>query len=268
MTHTDVFNQLWQDYTNQNPSTQKIFDIFTNQGEIIKNDHIAFRTFNDPRLDISVLAKIFQETGYVERGEYIFEEKHLFAKHFEHSTDLQAPRVFISQLILEDFSPFLKNTITEGLNSIPENIYSSDNLIFTGSIFKNPSYIIYQKLLEESEYAAWVYAFGLRANHFTISVNSLIKFNTLEKVNTFVKENGFRLNAAGGEIKGNKEELLRQSSTMADHVRINFQEGIYEIPSCYYEFAERYHDKNGILYSGFIAKSADKIFESTNFYKK
>lgn len=268
MTHSDVFNRLWQDYTYQNPSTQKIFDIFTKQGEVIQNDHIAFRTFNDPRLDISVLARIFQKTGYVEKGSYIFEEKHLFAKHYEHSTDKYAPRVFISQLILEDFSPFLRKTITDGLNSIPFSIYSSDNLIFTGCIFNNPSYITYQKLLEESEYAAWVYAFGLRANHFTISVNSLSKFNTLEKVNAFVKENGFRLNAAGGEIKGTKEELLRQSSTLADHVRIDFIEGSYDIPSCYYEFAERHPDKNGNLYSGFIAKSADKIFESTNFYKK
>jgi len=43
---------------------------------------------------------------------------------------------------------------------------------------------------------------------------------------------------------------------------------VHEIPSCYYEFARRYEDKNGELYGGFIAKSADKIFESTDFYKK
>ncbi len=28
------------------------------------------------------------------------------------------------------------------------------------------------------------------------------------------------------------------------------------------------NDHDGSLYSGFIAKTADKIFESTNFYKK
>jgi hypothetical protein len=52
---------------------------------------------------------------------------------------------------------------------------------------------------------------------------------------------------------------------MSDMVKVEFTEGIYEIPSCYYEFAQRYPDTNGELYSGFIAKSADKIFESTNY---
>jgi hypothetical protein len=51
-------------------------------------------------------------------------------------------------------------------------------------------------------------------------------------------------------------------------VRFLFTEGEFDIPGCYYEFARRYPDADGKLYSGFIAKSADKIFESTNFYKK
>jgi len=95
----------------------------------------------------------------------------------------------------------------------------------------------------------------------------LKKFNTIEKVNELIKTEGFKLNSSGGEIKGTKAELLQQSSTMADSVKINFLEGQYEIPSCYYEFAQRFTDKDGKLYSGFIAKSADKIFESTNFKK-
>lgn len=73
---------------------------------------------------------------------------------------------------------------------------------------------------------------------------------------------------AGGEIKGTPKELLEQSSIKAGIVKIDFSEGAFEIPGCYYEFARRYPDENGSIYSGFIAKSADKIFESTNFYKK
>jgi len=75
------------------------------------------------------------------------------------------------------------------------------------------------------------------------------------------------MNTSGGEIKGTPEQLLRQSSTLADKVAISFKEGSYEIPACYYEFAQRYKDKSGKLYSGFIAKSADKIFESTDYRK-
>jgi hypothetical protein len=83
-----------------------------------------------------------------------------------------------------------------------------------------------------------------------------------------LKKNGYLLNSSGGEVKGTPEELLQQSSTMADIVKIKFIEGVFEVPSCYYEFAQRFPDSNGNLYSGFIAKSADKIFESTNFYQK
>lgn len=51
---------------------------------------------------------------------------------------------------------------------------------------------------------------------------------------------------------------------MAGKVKIDFLEGSYEIPSCYYEFAVRYPDNSGKLFNGFIAENADKIFESTN----
>jgi len=45
---------------------------------------------------------------------------------------------------------------------------------------------------------------------------------------------------------------------------VQFTDGKKEIPSCYFEFAKRYLLDSGELYQGFIAKSADKIFESTN----
>ncbi len=268
MTYKNIFEKLWISYTEQNPSAGAIHKLFTSAGEVIKNDHIAFRTINDPRINITVLSKIFLKNGYVEKGEYIFKEKHLFAKHFEHTTDQDAPRVFISELILQDFSEFLQTTLNKSINAGPAEIYSSEDLIFSGSIFPKPSLDVYNKLRDESEYAAWLYVFGFRANHFTININALKKYDSIEKVNEFIKANGFPLNTSGGEIKGTKEELLRQSSTLADRVKIGFQEGEYEIPACYYEFAQRYKDKDGKLYSGFIAKSADKIFESTNFYKK
>jgi hypothetical protein len=127
---------------------------------------------------------------------------------------------------------------------------------------------VYETLRKESEYAAWVYVYGFRANHFTVSINGLKKYDTIQKVNQFLKDSGFIINSSGGEVKGTPEELLEQSSIMAGILPVKFKEGTFEIPSCYYEFAMRYPDADGKLYSGFIAKSADKIFESTDFYKK
>ena len=72
------------------------------------------------------------------------------------------------------------------------------------------------------------------------------------------------MNTSGGEIKGSPEQLLEQSSILADKISVEFVETTKEITSCYYEFAFRYSQTNGELYSGFIAESADKIFESTN----
>ena len=263
-----IFDKLWTDYTELNPSTQKIFDLFTQEGENVENDHIAFRTYNDPRININVLSKVFLQAGYVEKGQYQFEEKKLFAKHFELENDLHAPRVFISELKLEEFSESLQNTVKKIINSIPEEELKSDDLIFSGRLWETVSYETYNKLREESEYAAWLYVYGFRANHFTVSINSLKKYDSIQKVNQFLKNNGFLMNDSGGEIKGTPEELLEQSSIKSEKTSMGFSDGIYEIPGCYYEFARRYADKDGKLYSGFIAKSADKIFESTNFYKK
>ncbi|MEI6576346.1 MAG: DUF1338 domain-containing protein [Bacteroidota bacterium] len=264
----EIFERLWSDYTKQNPHALKVWQLFTDDGEAVVNDHIAFRTFDDPRVDVDVLAKPFLESGYEFCGSYEFKDKRLFAKHFEHKTMKDVPRVFISQLISKDFSPFLQKAITSCIDAIPESHLNSDELIFSGNLWGKPSYEIYERLRAESEYAAWVYVWGYCANHFTVSVNNLHHFNSLEKVNDFLKQHGFALNDSGGEIKGTPEELLEQSSTKSGIVSIDFTEGSYEIPSAYYEFARRYADQNGQLYSGFIAKSADKIFESTDFYKK
>ncbi|MHC1707200.1 MAG: DUF1338 domain-containing protein [Bacteroidales bacterium] len=259
-----LFNRLWVDYTEQNPHARQVFDAFVSHGENVVNDHIAFRTFDDPRISVDILAKPFLAAGYEFIGEYIFEDKHLFAKHFEHKTQADAPRVFISQLLTKDFSPELQNIVADLVNQIPADLLLSNELIFSGRQWKSLSYAVYNKLKLESEYAAWLYVWGFCANHFTVSVNHLKKLDSLEKVNQFLKDKGFQLNDSGGEIKGTPAELLEQSSTKAGKQLIHFSEGDYEIPACYYEFARRYPDENGRLYSGFIAKSADKIFESTD----
>jgi hypothetical protein len=36
-----VFDRLWTDYSNQNPSVRLIHDLFIHEGEEVVNDHIA-----------------------------------------------------------------------------------------------------------------------------------------------------------------------------------------------------------------------------------
>jgi hypothetical protein len=268
MEYQHLLNKLWQNYSEQNHSANKISELFANEGETIVNDHIAFRTFNDKRINIEVIANIFENVGYKPIEEYSFETKKLRAIHYENPNIKDAPKVFISELILEKCSAALQKTVNYIINQIPVNEFKSRELLFNGNLWGKPTFKIYDEIRKESEYAAWLYVYGFRVNHFTVSVNSLIKYSTLEKVNQFIKNNGFILNSSGGEIKGTPEMLLQQSSTMADLLTIEFTDGNFEIPACYYEFARRFKDKNGVLYNGFHAQSADKIFESTNFYKK
>jgi len=264
MTYQAIFDRLWVDYTKQNPAVEKIYNLFLNEGEEVVNDHIAFRTFQDSRINIDVLAKPFLKAGYVQKDEYHFDEKKLRAVHFEHATDELAPRVFISELKYKEFSEDFQAIIEKTIDKIPSDKLESAELIYSGVLWGSISHEVYEKLRQESEYAAWLYAFGFRANHFTISVNHLKKYTEIASVNELLKNNGFRINDSGGEIKGSPAVFLEQSSIKSAYVNVGFREGVIETPGCYYEFAKRYEDATGRFYSGFIADSANKVFESTD----
>lgn len=259
----ELFEHLWQNYLTVTPSAVKIHQLLgSTQNDDIINDHIALRTFNLPKVGLDKLAAHFEAVGYKECGEYHFEAKRLYAKHFEHS-DPNQPKVFISELLVEKFSPKLQQVIADLVDKIDESAVTADNFLYSGRHWEVDS-STYDQLLEESEYAAWTAAWGYRANHFTVNVNALKGFETLESVNKKLKEAGFLLNTSGGEIKGSKEVLLEQSATLADEATVTFSDGDRNVPSCFYEFARRYAKADGELYTGFVAASADKIFESTN----
>lgn len=257
-----LLDKMWADYIGINPMALKIHDLLVQEGEKIVNDHIALRTFNHPRVTIDVLAKPFLDSGYIYRGDYQFIEKKLYAKHFEHP-DHTLPKIFISELKLQDFSPALRQTVDELIKSIPAGREFDFDFTSTGrpwSISKKT----YEGLLKESDYAAWVGAYGYRPNHFTVFINELKKFSDILVLNDYLKSHGFKLNASGGEVKGTKEVCLEQSSTLANNHEVQFSDGKMTVPACYYEFAKRYPMADGKLYQGFVAASADKIFESTN----
>ncbi len=186
----------------------------------------------------------------------------MYAKHFEHP-DNTLPKVFISELLVEKLSLPAQQIINRIVAIVDTSKVESQSFLYSGTHWQ-VSYEEYQTLLKESEYAAWLSAWGYRANHFTVSINHLEDFDCIIELNQAVKNGGFSLNAAGGEIKGDADVLLEQSSTMADKVSVKFSDQVAKIPSCFYEFAKRYPKRCGNLYNDFVAASADKIFESTN----
>ncbi|MCC2680002.1 MAG: hypothetical protein K0R29_2578 [Pseudobdellovibrio sp.] len=259
---TNFMERMWADYIKMTPQALQIYNLLQQNGETIINDHIALRTFNHPRLGIKSLAQHFTKYGYKESGEYFFVEKKLYAKHYQHENK-EYPKIFISELELQKVSPLIQEIVSNCVNQISDAAIQDENFVFSGRHWIC-QHSVYEKLAKESEYASWVYAYGFRPNHFTVNINVLKNFSDILKLNNFLKQQGTKLNASGGEVKGTPQELLEQSSTMAAEIPVQFADGIYNIPGCYYEFAKRYPMTNGELYQGFIAKSADKIFESTN----
>ncbi|MBL4823525.1 MAG: DUF1338 domain-containing protein [Colwellia sp.] len=258
---TALFDKIWQQYLTVTPSADKIHQLLGNGNDVI-NDHVAYRTFNIAKVNLDKLAQHLLLIGYTECGQYNFAAKKLTAKHFEHSNSTM-PKVFISELRVEEFPKEIQKIIHALVDQLPDNISEQADFLYSGRPWKISS-TDYKILLKASEYAAWLAAWGYRANHFTVSINHLDSFDCIIAVNNSLKKAGYTLNSIGGEIKGDKTVKLEQSSTLADKAQVAFSDISLEIPSCFYEFAKRYPLADGELYTGFVAASADKIFASTN----
>ena len=257
------YEQAWKRYVKVSPDAPIIHQLLEKRGEKIINDHVALRTFNLPGIDRKTLGNVFTKYGYMKSPETLqFSEKKLVADYYLHPNPLQ-PRVFISELIVEQMPNKMRRWIYD-LTKDTRAELSAKQLCL--SLFLHPSwnavkYRDYQEFYPISEYASWTAAFGLQINHFTVSHHYLKSFNTLEGLNSLIKKNGIELNQEGGEIKGDLNSPLRQSSTISKLIPHYFADGI---PGCYYEFANRSKiQKYHIFYEGFIAKNADNIFLST-----
>jgi hypothetical protein len=258
----NLLNLMWDDYRRLNPQAGRIHALLELRGEKVINDHIALRTFADSRVNIDRMSEPFVSGGYREAGRYDFPEKKLTARHYEHKDPL-LPKVFISELRLHEISGRAQQLIKGLLDQLPGSVRTEESWPMIGRPWKI-STADYEFLAGESEYAGWMGAWGFRANHFTVLVNALKTIGSLEELNNLLVTHGFSLNASGGKIKGTPGQLLEQSSTLAEKVRVEFVDGVREIPGCYYEFARRYPAADGALFQGFVPQSANKIFESTD----
>jgi hypothetical protein len=278
----NVLSGLMNRYRERVPDVQSIIDKMVEKGLIkslddIQNDHIAFRTMGVDNLGISSLEKIFLHLGYEKKDFYDFSVKKLTAYWYA-PPQPKYPRIFISQLMVDQLSANTADIIRSYTNEVNEDPVEAINLddaeqidnFLHKSLWRLPSWEDYETLSKESEYAAWVIYNKYYLNHFTISVHNLPEgFNTIKQFNNFLEENDFKLNDSGGKIKISKDQLLLQSSTVAEMIDAEFSsiEGIKtvkKIPGSYVEFAERRPlDNDNERREGFEADNADRIFEST-----
>ena len=263
MTIQELLSALWTDYVASTPQAERIHDLLLARGERIFNDHVALRTYDAPGLGIAELARPFEALGWVVAADrYRFDDKHLRARYWKHP-DPALPKVFISELCVGELSARAQELIAALVAQLPAQFSDRADLPWAGRPWQI-SHADYQTLLAESEYAAWVAAFGFRVNHFTVDVGRLSTFPDLAALNAYLVEHGFTHTESGGAIKGGPAERLEQSATRADSIEVAFADAQVKIPSCYYEFARRYALPSGELFQGFVPASADKIFESTD----
>jgi hypothetical protein len=287
-TMTQILDALFAIYAERVPDVRKITAAMVRKGMVasqseIINDHIAFRTMGVPNLGIASFEKIFLAHGYQRMEFYHFEAKKLDAYWYAPPTS-DLPRVFISELKVDQLSEQTQKIIrsyTDTVTADPVDHLNVNDATAVATYFQTPLWELpsledYEFLLAESEYAAWVIYNRYYLNHYTISVHDLPKpYNQLESFNSFLKEIGIQLNTSGGEIKTSGDQLLRQTSSVANTVHASFaNQESKVIAGSYVEFAERsplpeFADlpvaelRREHRREGFETANADRIFEST-----
>ncbi|GHD63251.1 DUF1338 domain-containing protein [Jeongeupia chitinilytica] len=264
MSNAAFFDALWADHVAIAPQSAAIHALFAADNPVVINDHVAFRTFDTGPLSLARLETRLFDLGYRRHAPYSFPDKHLSAWGYV-PADPDDPLVFLSELHVGALSSAAQALVTPIIDAIDPALASTPDVFLAGRVWPAISYGDYRMLAQESEYAGWLAALGLHANHFTVAVHRLHTPTTLEAVVQQVRTAGFAVNNAGGAIKGTPAELLEQAATLADRQPVSFAGGeTHVVPTCYYEFARRYPDIDGRLYQGFVAASANRIFESTD----
>lgn len=261
MDRATFFETLWADFAGIAPQAAAIRKRLEEHGEEVSNDHVAFRTFGLEPIGLERLEPLVLGLGYTPLDEYRFDDKHLRARAY---VCPGWPRVFSSELACEELSDWAQALIRSLVAQVPPGFVATPEVFRAGRPWAPLRFADYERLSNESEYAGWLAALGLRPNHFTVSINHLKKLRRVEDVLDFVEAAGYHINEAGGRVKGTPDVLLEQGATLADRVSVQFADGPRIIPTCYYEFALRHPDESGHLYEGFVPASADRIFESTH----
>jgi hypothetical protein len=260
VTIAELLDVLWRDYVAFTPQAGHIQQLLTQRGEMLCNDHIAFRTYGCPGIDIDAVARPFEALGWRPRDHYRIPDTHVRARYWQHH-DEALPKVLIGELVVEELSPEAQAVIGALVAQLPTGFGECSELPWAG----RPWHVAldqYRALLAESEHGAWVAAFGFRVHRFTVDIGSLSTFPDLEALGAFLAEHGEQLDERGGAIKGSRAERFEQSSTRPELVAVEFCDATVRIPSGCYQFARRYRLPSGELFHGFVPATADRSFEA------
>ena len=236
-----LLDGLWKDYIKRVHHARKYQELILERGGNVINDHIAFRSFKTeiPNQETGIIpfVKIFEAFQYQVKASYKFQKKKLNAIHLEHE-DKNLPKIFVSEILVDEFSNEFKDKIHANIASCKEilthDIHNMLNNIIHGNDLDEKKIKILLKELSRffsrpwaeprrddifkinsfSQYAAWLLLHGNSVNHFTAFINfqNVKELPDIETTLALLDANNVPLKL---EIEGVKGSKLRQSSTEA-----------------------------------------------------
>ncbi|MBW4677095.1 MAG: DUF1338 domain-containing protein [Desmonostoc geniculatum HA4340-LM1] len=293
-----LWKLLWQEYSARVNHARTYQQMITAAGGNVANDHIAFRSLrlfvDSPQgklnLGINYLGQIAEALGYVAFGEYTFAQTHLYARHYHHpqQEELNLPKLFISELIVDELPSNIAQIISQTVSSIQYELASPVNSLLEKEenietiakqlqkIFTRPWLPPLRSVVEEvnqvTQYGAWVLLHGYAVNHFTGYVNgqNTTEYPDIDTTASSLANLGVPMKA---EIEGNVACGLRQTATQAVTEMVTVLDdnsgGEIQIPwtYAYYEIAQRYpvevEPGKQVLFDAFLGNNAQQLFEMT-----
>ncbi len=241
---TRLLDLLWERYAAEVPFARTFARL---SGGHFRNDHIALRSLARPGGGIALFARVFERLGWKPAGTYTFPETHLSAIHMSHPDGL--PRVFLSELHADRLSPGAWRLLA----TLPEDPPAPTDIEALAGWFSAPpppDEFALLALEQESQYGAWLLAFGRKVNHFTGSVDDV------EAWQRRMLEAGVPMKS---DIEGAPDCPLRQTATRAAPLALTLRDGrSREWPYAYFEIAQRAPG-----FDGFLGPQARALFDMT-----
>ena len=239
-----LLDLLWTRYAAEVPFARTFAGL---AGGPLRNDHIALRSLARPGEGIELFARLFERLGWARAGAYTFPDTHLSAIYLAHPEGL--PRVFVSELHAERLSSEAQRVLA-ALPEAPPAPESTEALADWFCAPPPPHEAELLALERESQYGAWLLAFGRKVNHFTGAVDDV------EAWQRRMLEAGVPMKR---DIEGEPGGVLRQTATRAAPVTIALADGrTREWPYAYFEIAQRAPG-----FDGFLGPQARALFDMT-----
>ncbi|MBB6005004.1 DUF1338 domain-containing protein [Arcicella rosea] len=293
-----LMEKLWEGYCQRVKYAKQYADLVLSKGGNIVNDHCAFRTFNTltgkQPAGISAISEILEAMGYEKISPYSFPSKHLNSFHYQHPTNINFPKFFVTQLEVTELSEATQDLINEAVKDAPD-LLAGEARQLLASLKHNKELISAEadRLVEalvkyfartwspvkketilavnqESQFAAWTLLHGNSVNHFTAYINyqNVPEWDGIEGTMAALEGIGVPIKPA---IEGEKGSKLRQSSTQAIDedcpvIEVDGSLGTLSWSYAYYELAERgYLETDGkkVWFDGFLGEQATNLFEMT-----